>query len=193
MCTKVEYISFPTAIDNYSDENARNISQSWMLSPSVNPTISFYSEKIIIMESKEDASNNSNLLFIGHNTLAKSIIENLTPGPAATQFPLEYRQALRRGYFMAASDRRPVAEIIQTDVFRSASLPDHLIYMRILLPITLTGGLPALIVYSQFLSPRHSAACFGQSDPRLLSHKRQKPDLSSPLAWEHSSTAPLDI
>jgi hypothetical protein len=193
MRTKVEALSLATAIDIHADETARNICRAWALDSSISSAMSFYAEKIVLTDSEEDPNRNPNLLFIGQNTLAKSVLEDLSPGPAATQFPLEYRKALRHGYFMATHDHRPVVEIIQTDVFKSTYLPDKLNYMRIILPITLTGGLPALVIYSQFLGSQQSVASFERSDQRLTNHKKQMPDLADQTALARAPRSHLGI
>lgn len=149
MPTTVEPLPFDALMQARGDATARRLRQAWSRSPRLGDDLLKDASKIVLIDGIAAPHDTPHLRFVGDDTLAKFVSTRLRAGPSVTQFPKEYVEALRQGYFAATHERRPVAEVISTDAFQNLEYARPLSYVRIILPIEMQDGRPALAVYSQ--------------------------------------------
>lgn len=154
MSTNIDFIPFTNAMEDRADRTARALHAAWKTSPSVDGNILQNASRIVIASGRPCPDDTPDLLFIGDRTLAKSVRTGLRAGSPVRHFPKEYRRALKRGYFLSASERKPVAEVVTSGAFQTLQTPDPITYLRIVLPTHMADDMPALIVYSQWIDER---------------------------------------
>lgn len=149
MPTTVEPLPFDDLIQSRGDATARRLRQAWSRSAKLSEGLLKDASKIVVVDKVFSPHDTPHLLFVGAGTLAKFVSTRLRAGPSVPQFPKEYVEALGRGYFASAQERRPVAEVISTDAFQNLEYARPLSYVRIILPAELKDGRPVFAVYSQ--------------------------------------------
>lgn len=174
MATKVTNIDFKNIEDLPIDKDGAEICNMWMNTQNLSEIPRELIEKILIMGGDSNFECTPEILFVGRRTLAQSVVSQLEPGSAAALFPLDYRQALRHGYVTSTHNRIAVSEIIETDSL-SHFAPGKINYLRVILPTTMKGGLPIILIYSQLI-PKNSPKSAAKDVPLLEHHRTQKQD-----------------
>ena len=191
MATKVTNVDFKNIEDFPIDKNGIEICKTWKKIQNLSEIPRQLIEKILIMGGDSNFDCTPEILFVGRKTLAQSVVSQLQPGSAAALFPLDYRQALRHGYVTSTHNRIAVSEIIETDSLSSFA-PGKINYLRIILPTTMKGGLPIILIYSQLI-PENSPKSAAKDVPLPERHRIQKQDHANQADAESSSKEALGI
>lgn len=191
MATKVTNVEFKNIQDVPIDKDGIEICNIWKKIQNLSEIPRELIEKILIMGGDSNFDCTPEILFVGRKTLAQSVVSQLEPGSAAALFPLDYRQALRHGYVTSTHNRIAVSEIIETDSLSSFA-PGKINYLRVILPTTMKGGLPIILIYSQLI-PENSPKSAAKDVPLLEHHRIQKQDRANQADAEPSSKEALGI
>ncbi|MBC2860305.1 hypothetical protein [Stappia sp. 28M-7] len=191
MATKVTNVEFKNIEDFPIDKDGIEICNMWKSIQSLSEIPRELIEKILIMGGDSNFDCTPEILFVGRKTLAQSVVSQLEPGSAAALFPLDYRQALRHGYVTSTHNRIAVSEIIETDSLSSFA-PGKINYLRVILPTTMKGGLPIILIYSQLI-PENSPKSAAKDVPLPEHHRIQKQDHANQADAEPSSKEALGI